>query len=117
MSEGGLRQHIVRDPVGELRERVRRARRDDEKVGAGEMEIDILGRRPARERAEGLRRDEALRTGRHERHDVVASADEKTAHLARLVGGDPSGDPEQDAGHGPHCAYENLKGPTTGSRR
>ena len=61
MRERGLGEDVVGDPVGELRERVRRAGRDDEQVGARQVRVDILVRRPPREREEGLLGDEALR--------------------------------------------------------
>ena len=38
-----LRQHAVCESVGELRERVRRQRRDDEQVGLDEMRIEVAG--------------------------------------------------------------------------
>ena len=59
MGERRLGQQVVGEPVGELRERVRRAGRDDEQVGAGEVRVEVL--RPAGGRArEGLGPDEAL---------------------------------------------------------
>ena len=58
--ERRLGEDVVGEPVRELRERVRRARRDEQQVGARQVQIDVVGRRPARERAEGLRGDEPL---------------------------------------------------------
>ena len=87
------------EPVRELRERVRRARRDDEQVGARQVEVDVVARRTPRERPKRLGGDEALGARRDERHDVVALLDEQPAELARLVGGDAAGHPQEDAGH------------------
>ena len=42
MSESGLGEDVVGDPVRELRERVRRARRDDEQIGARQVRVGIL---------------------------------------------------------------------------
>ena len=63
------------------------------------MEVDVVRRRPPRERAKHLGRDEALGPGRDQRYDVVAFLDEQAAQLARLVGGDPTRHAEEDAGH------------------
>ena len=65
---------VVGEPVGELRERVRGARRDDEQVGAGQVQVEVLAGRPARERGEGLGADEPLGAGRDERDHLVARA-------------------------------------------
>ncbi len=92
MCERSLGENVVGESVRELRERVRRAGRDEEQVGARQVEVDVVAGRPPRERAERLDGDEPLGPGRDERHDLVAVPDEQTAHLARLVGGDPSGD-------------------------
>ena len=54
VGERRLGEDVVGEAVRELRERVRRARRDEEQVGAGQMEVDVLAGRPARERAERL---------------------------------------------------------------
>ncbi len=86
-------------PVRELGQRVRRARRDDEQVGARQVEVDVVSGGPARERAERLGRDKALGARRDERNDLVALLDEQPAQLARLVGGDAAGHPQEDAGH------------------
>ena len=102
--ERRLGEDVVGEPVRELRERVRRARRDEQQVGAREVEVHVLGRGPAGERAEGLGGDEALGAGRHERHDVVPALDQQTADLAGLVGGDAPCNPKQDAGHAGNCA-------------
>ena len=99
MRERRFGEDVVGEAVRELCERVRRARRDDEEVGAREMEIHVVAGWPPSERAEGLGGDEALGAGRHERHDVVAAFDEQAADLARLVGGDAAGDSKQDPGH------------------
>jgi len=63
MRERRLGEDVVRDPMRKLRERVRRARRDDENVGACQMEVDVvLGRAPSKG-TEGLGGDEALGVG------------------------------------------------------
>ena len=72
MSERSLGEQVVGDPLGELRERVRRARGDDEQVAPGQMEIEILVGRPPRERLKGLGPHEPLGARRHQRHHVVA---------------------------------------------
>ena len=60
MRERGLGEDVVGEAVCELRQRVRRARRDDEEVGARQVEVDIVSGRPPREGAERLRGDEPL---------------------------------------------------------
>ena len=99
MRERRLGEDVVGEPVRELRERVRGARRDDEDVGARQVEVDVVAGGAPRERRERLGRDEALGAGRHERHDVVPVLDEQPAELARLVGGDPTRHSQEDAGH------------------
>ena len=116
MRERRLGEDVVGEPVRELGQRVRRARRDDEQVGAREMEIDVVPRRPPGERPERLGRDEALGAGRDERHDVVAVLDEQPAQLARLVGGDATGHAEQDAGHAEMMPTHRGYGWCAGSR-
>ena len=90
--ERRLGEHVVRDPLRELRERVRCTRRDDEQIRVREVWIQILARGPPRERIERLRRDELLRAAGDDRHDVVPRLDEQPRQLAGLVGGDASGD-------------------------
>ena len=99
MRERRLGEHVVGEAPRELGQRVRRAWRDDEQVGAREVEIDIVSRGAPRERAKGLGGDEAFGARRHERNDVVALLDQQPAQLARLVGGDAAGHPKEDAGH------------------
>jgi hypothetical protein len=94
-----LGEDVVGEPVRELGERVRRARRDDQQVGAREVEVDVVPRRTARERSKRLGGDEPLGVGRDEGNDLVALLDEQPAQLARLVGGDAAGHPQEDAGH------------------
>ena len=101
MRERRLGEDVVRDPLRELRERVRGARRDDEQVGVLEVWIQILARGPPRERVERLRGDELLRAAGDERHDVVPRLDEQPRQLAGLVGGDAAGDAEENTGHTP----------------
>ena len=99
VGERRLGEHVVGEPVGELRERVRRARRDDEQVGARQVLVEIVAGGPAGERGEGLGADEPLGAGRDERDHVVPALDEQARQLAGLVGGDPAGDAEQDPAH------------------
>ena len=91
MRERGLGDEIVRQAVGELRERVRGQRCDDEEVGPGQMCVEILSGRAPCEGEEGLRADEALGPRSDERDDLVAVLDEQADELPRLVGGDPTG--------------------------
>ena len=81
MRQGRLGEEVVRDPVGELRQRVRGARRHHEDVGAGEVQVDVLVRRPPRERGEGLGPHEALRARRDEGNHVVPCLHEKSSQL------------------------------------
>ena len=88
--ERGLGDDVVGEAVREPRERVRRERRDDvagrRAPGAG------TGRSPPRgERPERLGGDEPLGAAGHEGSHLVSRADEQPDELARLVGGDPSG--------------------------
>ena len=98
--ERRLGQDVVGEPVRELGERVRGQRRDHEQVGALEMRVGIGASALAGEREERLGADEALGAG-------VGSgmtswpARRAGAQLAGLVGRDATGDPEQDARHGP----------------
>ena len=99
MGERSLGEDVVGEPVRELGERVRRAGRDDEQVGARQVEVDVVSRRTPRERPKRLGGDEALGARRDEGNDLVALLDEQPAQLARLVGGDAAGHPQEDAGH------------------
>ena len=99
MGQRGLEQDVVGEPVGELRERVRRARSDGEQVGPGQVRIRVVAGWTAGEGGEGLRADEALRAGRDERDHLVPALDEQAGQLTRLVGGDAAADAEQDAAH------------------
>jgi len=101
MGEHGLREDVVGQAVGELGERVGRAGRDHEQVGAGQVRVEILVGGAPGQRVERLRGDEALGPRRDERHHVVARLDEQAGQLARLVGGDPPRHTQQDTGHGP----------------
>ena len=58
--ERELRQDVVGEPVRELRERVRRERRDDEQVGSRQVRVEVARRLAAGERLEGVRGDEPL---------------------------------------------------------
>ncbi len=106
MGEGRLCEHVVGDSVSELRQRVRRARRDDEQVGARQMGIDVFVPRPPGEREKGLLAHEALRSGRDEGDHLVPGLDEEARQLARLVGGDAAGDAKQDTAHA-ECAGDS----------
>ena len=111
-----LRQDVVRQAVRELRQRVRGARRHEQQVGPGEMEVDVVAGRPPREGAEGLGRDEALGPGREQRDDVVARLDEEPRDLAGLVGGDAARDAQQHACHGRIMPGHGRRGhPAAGS--
>jgi hypothetical protein len=97
--ERRLAEHVVRVPVRELGKRVRRARCDDEQVGAIEMRIRVVALRTPREGEERLARDEPLSRPRRQRHDLVSVLDEEPNQLARLVGRNPPGDPQKDLCH------------------
>ena len=64
-----------------------------------EVEVDVVSRRTPRERLKRLGGDEALGARRDEGNDLVALLHEQPAQLARLVGGDAAGHPQEDAGH------------------
>ena len=53
-------EQVVGEPVSELGERVRRARRDDEQVAARQVRVEIVAGRPPGEREERLGADEPL---------------------------------------------------------
>ena len=99
VSERSLRQHVVRQPVRELRHRVRGQRSDQEQVGASQVRVEILVRGPTGQRGEGLAAHEPIRAPRDERDHVVPGLDEQPRQLTRLVGGDPTGHPEEHLGH------------------
>ena len=105
MSERRLCQHVVGDPVRELGERVRGARRDDEQVGARQVRVEVLARGTAREREKRPRRHELLGALRDERDHVVSRAHEGARQLTRLVGGDTSAHAEQDPAHTRSVTY------------
>ncbi len=83
VGERRLGEDVVGEPVGELRERVRGAGRDDEQVGAGQVLVEVLAGRPPRERLEGLGADEPLGAGRDERDHLVAAAGRAGASARR----------------------------------
>jgi hypothetical protein len=97
--ERRLAEHVVRVPVRELGEGVRRARRDDEQVGAIEMWIRVVALGTAGEGEEGLASDEPLSSRRRQRHDLVSVLHEEPNQLAGLVGRNPPGDPQKDLRH------------------
>jgi len=94
-----LGQDVVRDALRELRERVRRARRNDEQVGVLEVRIGIAIEWPPRQRREGLRGHELLGTARDKRNHVVACLDEEARQIAGLVGRDTAGHTEKNSSH------------------
>ena len=100
MGEHRLGQDVVGEPVGEPGHRVRGQRRDHHQVRVLQVRVGIRGRRPARERVERLGRDEPLCPGRGKRQHVVPGGDEQANQLACLVGGDATGDADDDPGHG-----------------
>ena len=75
MREDRLCQDVVGDPVGELGHCVRGQRRDHDQIEALEVRIRAFVRVVAGERAEGLRRDEALGAGGQHGHYVVPGLD------------------------------------------
>ena len=106
--DGG--EHRVAEAAGQLRERLRRGRRDDHAVGP-QAELDVL--RPGRLRRARLgeqlaqhlalrqrrnrqRRDKAGRRRRHHRLDLRPGTDEPPHQVGRLVGGDAPRDAEDD---------------------
>jgi hypothetical protein len=99
-----LGDDVVGEPVCELGERVRGQRRDDEEVGTGEMEVEVVRGRAPREREERLGPNEPLRSARDERDHLVAALDEQPHQLARLVGGNPTGHADEHPGHARNSA-------------
>ena len=99
MGERRLGEHVVGDPVRELRQRVRRAGRDDEQIGTRQVRVDILRWRSPREREEGLLGHEALGAGRDERNHLVPGLDQQARQLARLVRRDAARDTQKNPAH------------------
>ena len=114
MRERGLGQEVVRMAVREPSEGVRGERRHDEDVCRSEVRIRVSRPFLPDERPERLRSDEAFCARCGDRRDVVPCPDEQAHELARLVGGDPAGDPHEDARHrhivpgALRCAAESL---------
>jgi hypothetical protein len=98
-SERRLREHVVGEPVRELRQRVGRERRDHQEVGVGQMRIEVAGAFAPREGLEGMTRDEPFGVGREERRHLVPVLHEQPQELARLVGGDTAGHAEENPRH------------------
>ena len=98
--ERGLRQHVVRQPVRELGQRVRRERRDHQQVGLDQVRVELARRLATGQRLEGLRRDEALGLGRQDRRHLVTRPHEQARELAGLVGRDSTGHTEKNPSHG-----------------
>ena len=94
--ERELREHVVRQPVRQLRERVRGQRRDHQQVGVDQVRVELVRLLAPGERLERPRRDEALGLGGQDRRHLVPRLDEESAELARLVGGDAAGHSEED---------------------
>ena len=97
--EHRLSEGVVGEAVRELRERVRRERRNDEQVRLGEMRIEVARGLAARKRLERVRRDEALCVGSEDRRHLVSRFDEQTHELAGLVGRDAARDADENASH------------------
>ncbi len=94
-----MREGVVGDAVGELRDDVRGGRGDDEEVGpVGEIDVarmpalflvvEIGGDGMPREDLQGQGRDELLRVLRHDDADLVTAFDEPAREIGGLVGGD-----------------------------
>ena len=77
--ERELREHVVRQPVRELRERVRGQRRDHQQVGVDQVRVELARLLAPGERLEGPRRDEALGLGGQDRRHLVPRLDEESA--------------------------------------
>ena len=92
VSERRLGRQVVRQPVSELGERVRRAGSDDEQVAARQVRVQIVAGGPPGEREKSLGPNEPLGAGRDERHDVVPALDEQPRQLAGLVRRDSTAD-------------------------
>ena len=105
MCEGSLGDEVVGVSVGELGERVRRQRRNDEQIGAREVNVEIVSRRAARKREKGLCANKSLRPGRDERHDFVAPLDEQANQLAGLVSSNAPGNSDENASHAGNSAF------------
>ncbi len=100
-------QQIVGVTVGDLGEKVGRRRRDDDRVGAA-RQVDVahpvvraglpqIGEhRPAGERLQRQRRDEAAGGGRHADVHRDVRLDEEPRELGGLVRGDAAGQAEHD---------------------
>ncbi len=101
-------QEIVGVTVGDLREKVRRRRGDDDRIGAarqvdvahsvvGARRPQIGEHRPAGQRLQRQRRDEAARGVRHADVDGHPGLDEQPRQLGGLVRGDAAGDAQDDS--------------------
>ena len=99
VGERSLGQDVVGKPVGELRHRVRGQRRDHEQVGAGQVRIEVLLRRPPSECGESLPPHEPVGAARDERDDVVPRTHEQARQLTGFVGGDAAGNAKKDPRH------------------
>ena len=115
--ERGLGEEVVREPVREPREGVRREGGDDERVGVLEVRVRVGRRVLARERPERLGRDEPLGPARHDRRDVVPGPHEQPDELARLVGRDAACHSEEDPRHARQCARSPHDAPLMAKRQ
>ena len=105
--EAQARQQVVGEAIGELGDEVRRCRGDrDELAVAREFDVahgvadpripQIAPHRLAGKRLQSRRRDEARRRLRHRDPHVGSATHEQPRELGRLVGGDATGQPEQN---------------------
>src|SRR5918994_1049979 len=112
VGERGLGDEVVRLAVRELRERVRRQRRDHVEIGARQVGVEVVVRLASRERVERPAPHEAVRAVRDERNDLMARLDEEAYEFTGLVGRDPASDTDQNPRHGhivPTKRLERLK--------
>src|SRR5207247_961246 len=103
--------------VRELSERVHRQRSDHEQVGASQVYIEVVRRRPPRQGEEGLGPNESLSPRRNERHDFVATFDEQANQLASFVSGNAASDPHKNTSHAGNSALERSTSPNPEGRR
>jgi hypothetical protein len=97
--ESRLGENVVRQTVRELRQGVRRERRDHEQVRLDEVRIEVVSSLPPRQRFEGVRGDEALRIRRQDWSHLVAGLDEEAHELTGLIGRDAARHANENASH------------------
>ena len=83
----------------QLRERVRRERRDHEQVGLDEVRVELPRRFTPGESLEGLRGHERLGLLGQDRRHLVAGLDQQTREFGRLVGRDSARHTKENPGH------------------